>query len=323
MRPAAYALSVFAILLVASPSFAQAPQKETKAVRLEHLQTALANQNKVIDLLSLDKTNSARQHKQEFDTAAHARDAILRLINNVEGRDENAGIDKAHNRDKQAAKSAVTVDYPTALQQMKQLLEENYNILSQDPGKNNDHRKNALKYIDEVHKVIVPELEQYERTHPAPAAAPAAAANPANPAAGTPADTVATLDDVISHFDHAIDDIAAEPSNDPLKQKTLAAVTNVRDTTRRLVDSLQNRDATKDIEADHARDASKRQEQIPDYYHSLLKTQEYLHNDHIRVSRLPEDPQHLRTAVLQAMDQAGAAVQQQLDAYRKAHPDVH
>jgi hypothetical protein len=121
-------------------------------------------------------------------------------------------------------------------------------------------------------------------------------------------------------LDHSIDYVTAQPTSDPLRQKTLDAVSKARDTVQQLVDELGKKDASKDTLADHTRDTAKHNGKIPDYYTSLIQVQEYLHNDHIVIGREADDANHLHAAALAAMDQANVLVQQQIDAYRKAHP---
>jgi hypothetical protein len=330
-----FAFSVPAVLVCLAPvAFAQSTPKESKAERLTQLRVALTHSDETVAILESLKSGRESERAKELESAKKARNAVQRLINQIEGRDENAGI-VADQKRVASEKRAATADYYPALQQVKQDLELDYNILQRDPGEKNDHRNNAMKFIDEVHRPIVKEIEEYERAHPAAAApaapAPAASPAPAAPPPATPAapaampaasaQQIAELNDAISHLDHSIDDIAAQPASDPLRQQTLAGVTKARDTVRQLVDELHGGDATKDQAADHARDAA-HSGKTPDYYTSLVQVQEYLHNDTIVISRQGDDAKHLHEAAIQSMADANKLVQQQVDAYRKTHPSV-
>jgi len=321
-------LSVPLLLWNAGPSaLAQAP-KESKAQRLEQLHLVLTHSNETIDTLECLKSGPAGEHAQELEAAKKARDAVQRLINQIEGANDSAGIEAAHKRDARNEKNPAPEYYP-AIHQVNEDLELNYNILDKDPGhKNkNPHVLEALKSLDEAHGMIAREVADYERAHPAARVAAPTPAAPMPPAAAPPAIVptapdmrIPELNDAISHLDHSIDDIGAEATSDPLRQQALDAVTKARDSVRQLVDELVKTDASKDMAADHARDAAKRSGKTPDYYSSLIQVQEYLHNDHIVIGRQAADPNHLQAATLQLMDQANALVQQQIDAYRKAHP---
>jgi len=316
-------VSASALLLGIAPMvMAQGAPKESKSQRLAQLRDALKHSEDTMAIIETLKGGPER--KQELDAARKARNAVQRLINQIEGRGEDAGI-FSDNKRVSAERPDLAMDYYPALKTLKQDLELDYNILERDPGKQNDHRKNAMKFINDVHGPIVKELAEYERTHPAPAA-PAAPATPAPAApAAAPAmpavsdQELADLSDIISHMDHSIDDVNSEPASDALRSQALAAVVKARDTVRQLLDELRKGDVAKDAADDHARDAQ-HSGKTPDYYNSMVQVQEYLHNDSVVLSREPDDAQHLRQAAIQAMADANAIVQKQLDAYRQAHP---
>src|ERR1700722_15683806 len=115
-------LSVPLLVLNSAPStFAQAP-KESKAERLEQLHLVLTHSNETIDTLECLKTGPAGEHAQELEAAKKARDAVQRLINQIEGASDSAGIEAAHKRDARNEKNPAP-DYYPAIHQVNENLE--------------------------------------------------------------------------------------------------------------------------------------------------------------------------------------------------------
>lgn len=324
-------LAPFLAACIGLPASAQ-NSAESKPHRIEQLKLALTKSDHAVDTLESIKGDSAGQHTQEVEAAKKSRNALQRMINELEGRDPNAGLAKVGERDARVAKTAATTDVYSAMKQARQDLEDSYGILKKDPGVNNPQHKNAIKFLDEAHKPLVTEIEAYERAHPGAqpaAAAPGASATPsATPAmapatpgsSASPDARVPELLDAISHLDHSIDYVTAQPASDSLRSQTLASLVKSRDTIRQLADQLSNKDLAKDVQSDHARDASSHLSKTPDYYQSLISVQQYLHNDSLVLVRQPDDANHLHQAAVQAMAESNKLVQQQIDAYHKAHP---
>ena len=316
-----------------APTWGQAAAtnaKDARTQRLERLQGVLANENQVIDLLAVNEPAPANKNGQRpmLQSATKARDAIQRLINDVQGHSGDEGVQADHQRDRQAARKAQPAgDHYTYLMQVRQLLDQNANALAQDPGQKNVHHQNALKLIQETRAPLQSEIDAYVRAHPnvtaVPAAAPAAAPVPAAaPAAGNTGD-VATFQAMLAHANHMIDILNAQPADD-LRLKSIQAVVQVRNSVRQLLAQAQHEsaaDLAKDIQSDKTRDSAIHPDANGAGYGGLTRVQQYLKNDHSTLSRQGDDPSHLHSTALKQMEQAQQVVQQEIDAYLKAHPN--
>jgi hypothetical protein len=80
-------------------------------------------------------------------------------------------------------------------------------------------------------------------------------------------------------------------------------------------------DLAKEVQSDHARDALKQNLNNQNGYPALQRIQGYMHNDRVVIERQADDPARLRTSALDAIDQANAAVLQQVNDYQRAHPN--
>lgn len=312
----------------------QTNKAATKAERVQRLQTALANDDRALDILMAEEpASNAKNHRtSSVDTLKKARDATQRLLNDVEGREADQGVDAAHKRERQAAKKAQpAADRYAALLQAKQLLEQSYNILSNDPAeKGNAHHTNAMKFTQQAAAPLQQEIAAYAAAHPEvqaaqnaqPAAAPVAGQSTARTGNAANAQD---LEQVIPHLDHSIDmtnAMTADTAN--VKQKTLDALVAARDTVRQMLGQAQGRtaaDLAKDVENDRARDAAKRNDNRETGYQALVRIQQYLRNDHIILARQPDDAGQLKAKSLNYIEQAQGAIQQEIDAYLKAHPE--
>jgi hypothetical protein len=331
-----------------NPLQANSP-KSTKAQRVTQLQTALSNEDQLIDILESETPSaSSKAHRQTtVETVTKARDATQRLINDVEGKEVDTGVAEAHSRDRIAAKKAQpAADRYAALAQARSLLDQASTILTQDPGAKNNHRTNALKFLQQANAPLQSEVEAYAAAHPevqtaqaqaqaqaqAAQAQPAAAPMPAqtaNPSAGTvPLTSPKRLEDlrnVIPHIEHSIDMTNAQPDDGQNhRQKTLDALVRARDTVRQMISQTQNEspaDLAKEVQSDHARDALKQNLNNQNGYPALQRIQGYMHNDRVVIERQADDPARLRTSALDAIDQANAAVLQQVNDYQRAHPN--
>jgi len=311
----------------------QANNKANKSQRVEQLQTALANDDRALDILmAQEPPSTAKNHRQtSVETLQKARDATQRLLNDVQGNNVDQGVEASHKRERAAAKTAQPpTDRYAALLQARQLLEQNYNILSQDSGEKNTHRTNAMKFTQQVRTPLQQEIDAYAAAHPEvqaaqaaqPAASPIAGQTPAGQANATRAQD---LEQIIPHLDHSIDMTNAQTADSAnLKQKTLDALVSARDTVRQLLGQAQGRaaaDLAKDVENDRTRDAAKRNDNNQTGYQALVRIQQYLRNDHAILDRQTDDATHLKAKGLNYIEQAQGAVQQQIDAYLKAHPE--
>ena len=240
------ALSVPMFLTSLAPSaFGQA--KESKAERLENLRTVLTEENQTITALDSIKANPSGPHHEERESLIKSRDSVQRLINQIEGKDLEAGIAAHHKRDAEVEKTGAAAEYYPTIRQVHDAIEKDFKIVDVDPGikNNNEHARNALKYLDEVRGPVGKELADWESAHPAAQVAPSVArpmppavAAPVAPVAPSGPDTrVPELSDAISHLDHSIDYVTSQPANDPLRSQTLAAVVSGRkkDTVRQLL----------------------------------------------------------------------------------------
>ena len=126
------------------------------------------------------------QRKPLVDNVTKARNATLRYINDLEGRDPETGIEAATTADKTAAKKVQrTQDRYDALMQARQLLEQDYTTLSQESGAKNAHHANALKFLQQARTPLQQEIDAYTSAHPevqVAQAQPAAAPIPGQPA---------------------------------------------------------------------------------------------------------------------------------------------
>ena len=312
-------------------------QRETKAQRVEQLSGVLTRLDQSIEILTNEPSaQGAKQHKQELEQLKKARDAVQRLVNNVEGRDENADVQKGRKRDEGEAKNRPAMDYYAAILQVHQNLDQDYTVLSQDPGKNNAHRINAVKLIQQAREPIARDVEAYAKAHPEvvrqaqpaasaqpgatpPPAQPGAVQSPAQPGAAS-GPGVQDLHAILNHEDHRIDILNNQPADSPQRQELISAVVRARDAVQGVIFAVGGGNQQKDVAAEHARDSTPHRERAYGYYEGLTAIQQYLKNDQITLSRQPEDSAHLRTTALQALTQAQSAVQQAMDAYVKAHP---
>jgi len=309
----------------------QVNKASTKEQRVQQLQTALANDDRAMDiLLAEEPAANAKNHRtSSVDTLKKARDATQRLLNDVEGKDVDQGVEAAHKRERQAAKKAQpAADRYASLLEARQLLEQSYNILSTDPAEKNVHHTNAMKFTQQAVAPLQQEIQAYAAAHPEvqataqPAAAPVAGQSGSGTANASRAQD---LEQIIPHLDHSIDMTNAMPAdNTNQKQQTLDALVSARNTVRQLLGQAQGRtaaDLAKDAENDRARDATKRTDNRETGYQALVRIQQYIHNDHIILSRQSDDSGQLKTKALNYLDQAQASVQRQIDTYLKAHPD--
>jgi hypothetical protein len=326
--------------------------KSTKAQRVAELKPVIANEDRVIEILESEEPPSSikEQRKPLVESVTKARNATLRYINDLEGRDSNSGVDEAQGNDRAAAKKVQPpLDRYAALQQAHQLLEQDYTVLSKEPASKNVHHANALKFLQQARDPVQKEVEAYASVHPEVQAAQAQAAAaplpaqarpvqpqpaqpqpvPAQPAQANPAlSSAQRIDDlrnVIPHLEHSIDMTNAAP-DDPQKhrQNTLNALVHARDTARQiLAQALKESptDLAKDVQNDHARDATKQNINNQTGYAALQRIQQYLHNDRIVIAREADDPAHLRENALASIDQANTALQLQIDDYNRAHPN--
>ena len=320
------AAGIVVVFLCAQAVVAQR-QREPKAQRLEQLNGVLTRLDQSIEILTNEPSaQGAKQHKQELEHLKKARDAAQRLVNNVEGRDDNADVQKDVKRDERAAKNRPPTDYYSAILQVRQNLDQDYAVLTQDPGKNNVHRNNALKFIQQAREPIARDVEAYAQAHPEiarqaqPAAAAQPGAAPAQPGAAGNGE-LQDLQKIIPHEDHSIDILTNQPANSPNRQELLTAIVRARDASQGLISAVGGGNQQKDVAAEHARDASQHRERAYGYLEGLQTIQEYLKNDHIILSRQPDDSAHLRATAMQSLEQAQTAVQQAIDAYVKAHPN--
>ena len=76
------------------------------------------------------------------------------------------------------------------------------------------------------------------------------------------------------------------------------------------------------LQSDHARDAAGPTKKMPDYWSGLVEVQDYMNNDHTVIGREADDPAHLHGQAIQSLEIAYNLVQQQIAAYKKAHPTV-
>ena len=352
----------FAISLAATPIYAQrqtAAQPvqnksqnqgknatESKAQRIEELKTVVANDDRIIQLLQSEEppAKTKNQRNSLIDSMTKSRNASMRYVNDLQGLDPETGIQKENQSERKAAKNVQPAqDRYTALLQARQLADQNYNILSQEP-KGNNHHANAIKFLQQARTPLVQEVDAYAAAHPEvnvaqaqqaaqapaqPQAQPAAAPMPAQPGAVadtnalTSAQRVQELNNVVPHLEHSIDMTNAMPSS-AQQQQLLNNLIKARDSVRHLLAQAQHQSAgdfEKQMQSDHARDAQKQNVNNQTGYAAMQRIQQYLHNDRVVVARQVDDPERLRETALTSIDQANAALQQQMDAYTKAHPN--
>jgi hypothetical protein len=348
----AFAFSVAATPLYAQRQSADQPvqnrnqngnRNQSKAQRVGQLKNVVADDDQIIQLLESEEppAKTKTQRNTLVDSITKSRNATMRYINDLEGRDPETGIQSEQKSERQAAKRVQPAqDRYTALVQARQLVEQNYNTLSQEP-KGNNHHANALKFLQQARTPLQQEVDAYAAAHPevnvaqaqqAARAQQAAAPMPAQPQAAQADATALTspqriqeLQDMIPHLEHSIDMTSAEAADaQQHRQKTLDALVRARDTVRHLLAQAQHQtagDYGKQVENDHARDATKQNINNQSGYPALQRIQQYLHNDRIVLGRQIDDPEHLRESAMDALDQAAAAVQQQMDDYNRAHPN--
>jgi len=351
----------FAVSVTAAPLYAQRQtpaqplqtknqsqnkNNQSKAQRIGDLKTVIANDDKVIQLLQSEEppAKTKNQRNSLIDSMTKSRNATMRYVNDLQGQDPETGIEKENKSERKAAKNVQPAqDRYTALVQARQLVEQNYNALSQEPRGNN-HHDNALKFLQQARTPLGQEVDAYAAAHPevnvaqAQQAAQTGQAQQAAaplPAQGQTAQAntnalkspqrIQELSDVIPHFEHSIDMMNAQPQDAAkARDKSITALVQARDAVRHVLAQAQGMtagDFEKQLQQDHARDAQKQNVNNQTGYAALQRVQQYMHNDRIVIARQADDPEHLREQALQAIDQANAAVQQQMDEYNRAHPN--
>jgi hypothetical protein len=360
----ALATGAFAVSIVSTPLYAQRQtagqpvqnknqkqaqnrsQEQSKAQRIDELKTVVANDDKVIQLLQSEEppTKNKNQRNGLIDSITKSRNATMRYVNDLQGLDPETGVEKEIKSERKAAKNAQPAqDRYTALVQARQLVEQNYNALSQEPRKNN-HHDNALKFLQQARTPLQQEVDAYAAAHPevnvaqaqqavqTAQAQQAAAPLPAQPqgAAGdatalTSPQRIEELNNVIPHLEHSIDMVNAMPDDaQKHKQQTMDALVLTRDTVRHMQAQAQRQSAGdfgKQVQQDHARDAQKQNANNQSGYAALQRIQQYIHNDRVVLARQVQDPERLRDTAVNGLDQANAALQQLINDYNRAHPN--
>jgi hypothetical protein len=349
----ALATGAFAVSIAASPLYAQRQtpaqplqnknqsqgKNESKGQRIEDLKSVVANDDKVILLLISEEppAKTKNQRNSLIDSMTKSRNATMRYANDLQGLDPETGIQKEQKSEQTAQKRVQPAqDRYTALLQARQLVDQNYTILSQEPGGNN-HHANAIKFLQQTRTPLQQEVDAYAAAHPevnvaqaqqAVQAQQAAAPIPgqtqgAQPNTLTSPQRIQELNDVVPHFEHSIDMTNAMPTGGE-KQQLLDNLVKGRDSVLHLVAQAQHQtagDFEKQLQQAHARDAQKKDINDQTGYAALQRIQQYLHNDRIVIARQADDPEHIRETALQSIDQANAALQKEIDAYNKAHPN--
>jgi hypothetical protein len=137
-----------------------------RAQRLDELHEILAHQDHSIDLLNAARPDPKGNRKLAVEQLTKARDAVQRIIAELENRGTERAVDRDHARDERIKHEEKPATYYGGLMRVNEYIKNDTIVLTRHPADPNHHRGNALKALDEARVALHAEMEDYHHVHP-------------------------------------------------------------------------------------------------------------------------------------------------------------
>lgn len=143
-----------------------AAEEYPRAQRLDELHTILAHQDHSIDILNAARPDPKGNRKLAVEQLTKARDAVRRIIDEMEGRPTERDVAKDHARDEHIKRAERPATYYGGLIKVEEYIKNDIVVLTRHPADPNHHRGNALKALEDARIAVHGEMDDYHHIHP-------------------------------------------------------------------------------------------------------------------------------------------------------------
>jgi len=134
--------------------------------RLAELHAILAHEDHSIDILNAEKGEPREHRKLLVEHLQHVRDAVQRIIDEMEHRGGERDVREDHRRDEEVKHEERPATYFGGLVRVQEYIKNDTIVLTRHPADPNHHRGNALEALEKANKEIHQEMEEYQHIHP-------------------------------------------------------------------------------------------------------------------------------------------------------------
>jgi len=143
-----------------------AAEEYPRVQRLEELHAILAHQDHSIDILNAARPDPKGNRKLAVEHLTKARDAVQRIVDEMEGRGTERDVSKDHARDEHVKREEIPANYYGGLTKVAEYIKNDTITLTRHPADPNHHRGNALEALDRARKALQAEMDDYHHLHP-------------------------------------------------------------------------------------------------------------------------------------------------------------
>jgi hypothetical protein len=175
-RPVRFAVGGALLLSLAGGAFAQTlpigqpvqrlTEEYPREKRLEELHAMISHEDHSIDILNSEQPDPRGNRHRAIEEITHARDAMQRIVDEMEHRGPERDVDRDHRRDEERKHEDKPPTYYGGLIVVHEYLKNDTITLTRHPADPNHHRGNALEAMEKAHKFLEAEMEDYRHIHP-------------------------------------------------------------------------------------------------------------------------------------------------------------
>lgn len=148
-----------------TPGFVQPLAEEMPlSERLDQLQRIIDHEDHSIDILSGEEPDRHGYRRQARENAVKARDAVQRLMDDLQHHDSERDVEAAHRRDREF--KGERPEYYAGLLKVREYFDHDHDTLSKHPQDREHRRHNAMQFIEDGRAAVQREIDDYLRSHP-------------------------------------------------------------------------------------------------------------------------------------------------------------